>query len=165
MIIEYDEQDFEIITTKNFENISYRVVKFSNGFYGIQRKYILMDAVEELWETILVSPEKDVHDIFCDLYKGKATCLTILTAFENSYKLINGEYYELCLEIEGTDEVYTEIIKRKDGDTLLENIKEYNNVRMEYMCKSEDTRLFLNWMLLIMIICLIIYTLKIVIFS
>lgn len=165
MIIEYDEQDFEIITTKNFENISYRVVKFSNGFYGIQRKYALSDTVEGLWSTILVSPEKDVHDIFCSLYKGKSTCLSILTAFENSYKLVNGEYYELCLGIEGTDEVYTEIIKREDGDSLLENIKEYNNAHMKYMIKSEDTRLFHNWMILILMICLIIYTLKIVIFS
>ena len=143
MIIEYSEDEFVVEEEQVIDGETHRVVRFDTGYYGVQSKNYKGE-----WETWLISPKPNVREImsvdeiremekekdfFCvgfESFMGRADLLGVLEAYNQAYKLKNGEYWSLELNLDGdlsseeNRRVFSEVIRRVDGEGLLSTLED-----------------------------------------
>ena len=166
MIIEYDTDNFTVEEEVTIDDVKHRIVLFDTGFYGLQSKNYKGE-----WETWLVSTKQNVREVIKDeddenhfiigieSIMGKVDLASVLEAYKSSFKLRNGEYWNLELTIEGLDDdVLTEVISREEGEDLLSSIKNFHELML--MSRVNDMgRDYYNYLIISIVV---IYTLLVI---
>lgn len=149
--IDYDESDFVVDgTVKDFgEEIGkYRMIRYSTGFYALQRSNYSEDEDDEKWETVVISPYLD--SVFNEDYdwhfsQGRLTMKSLIAVLEDSYRLQNNELMELRLSLnpgmnDDTKDEIVKVIKTESGksieDKIMESIKIQDESFQNYLEKE-----------------------------
>lgn len=143
MIIEYSEDEFVVEEERVIDGETHRVIRYDTGFYAVQSKNYKGE-----WETWLISPKPNVREIMSadeiremekekeffivgfESFMGRADLLGVLEAYNQAYKLKNGEYWSLELTLDydlqskESQKVLSEIISRSDGEGLLSTLED-----------------------------------------
>lgn len=136
-VIEYNDEDYEILTTKEINEVLYRTIKYSTGYYGLQMYNISIGSNVETWKTIYICPKKDIEHDMISLFQGKYYINCLLNYIEDSVKLHNGEYWELVVQSSDDEsfEVLKEVVKREDAEVLLGELFKLNKLQQKSMIK------------------------------
>lgn len=157
VIIEYDENNYEIIATKELNNILFRTIKYSTGFYGLQMYKTDIEYGDNTWQTIYISPKLDKKFKLGEIYEGGYYINCLLSYIEDSVKLHDGENWELKISVPEKDYVpLSETIKREDGESLLNETFKLIKVQQTQMIKYGHDEIIYRWIELILIILLVI---------
>lgn len=143
--IQYNPNDYELIQTQEMdEELVFKLVRFSTGYYGVLSYNPLLDAEN----VLLISHDKDDAESNNDeelaLFKGLA-CQSFLIFAKDAKKYLEKAPLELVIRLgENADEEYREVITREQGETLYEKAGicyEIMNIKMEdsFMFKHGDT--------------------------
>lgn len=168
-IIEYSNEDFSIIKTKDYGDYvgEYRMIRYDTGYYALQRCNIIdnEEGIEVYaWETVCIAPQHDdplTPGRVWNLCLGKLTIESLLQTLEDSSKLHNNELMELHLNLnpsmdEEVSEKVVKLIKTSEGDKIYDSIIESIRLQDEwvqeyYQKKSESNNIRLVLILLIII--------------
>ena len=179
MIIEYSEDEFVVEEERVIDGESHRVIRYDTGFYAVQSR----DYTGE-WETWLVSPKPNVREMMSDdeiremekekdffivgfeSFMGRADLLGVLEAYNQAYKLKNGEYWSLELNLDGdlsseeNRRVFSEIIRRVDGEGLLSTLEDLGRYEIskpydESMGNFKYIAIMVIGIYIIVILCLV----------
>jgi len=166
-VIEYDEDDYEVLSTKDINDNSVRTIKYSTGYYGLQLYIDSIGSNVKTWKTVYVCPKKDVEKGLGSFYEGQYYINCLLGYIEDSIKLHNGEYWELVVQARDDEsfEVLKEVVKREDGEVLLRELFKLNKLQQKSMIKycNDDFhwRILICFNVLIYIIIAILWFFKI----
>lgn len=139
MSLEIDGIDdkFNIIDTFELSDYTgwYRIIQFSNGYYGIQRIF------DNVWYTVLICPFLDNEIVSgASDYDGRMLVEEFMNNIVEADNSFNGNLWELKLYLsEEGDKNFTEIITYGEGNTLLEQVSEL------YELEKEQRVSFLKW--------------------
>lgn len=136
-VIEYNDEDYVILTTKEINEVLYRTIKYSTGYYGLQMYNISIGSKVKTWKTIYICPKKDIEDDMFSLHQGNYYINCLLNYIEDSVKLHNGEYWELVVQSSDDEsfEVLKEVVKREDAEVLLGELFKLNKLQQKSMIK------------------------------
>ncbi len=115
--IQYNPKDYELIRTQEMdEELIFKLVKFSTGYYGVLSYNPLINAEK----VILLSSDNDESNNEDDLFNSLA-CQSFLIFANDAKKYVENAPLELVIKL-GKDaaEEYREVITREQGDTLYE---------------------------------------------
>lgn len=133
--IQYNPNDYEVLKTQEMdEELVFKLVRFSTGYYGVLSYNPLLDAEN----VLLISHDKDDAESNNDeelaLFKGLA-CQSFLIFAKDAKKYLEKAPLELVIRLgENADEEYREVITREQGETLYEKAGicyEIMNMKME----------------------------------
>ena len=132
--IEFDKYKYTVIDCYEFSDYKgcYRSILYDTGYYAIQ----YAPSIDELWTTILICPySESTGEINWD---GELIINSIIQSIEEADDSFNGDNWNLNLQLDN-DEVFTEVITKGEGETLLEQmfelvvlVEEYNEDYMKY---------------------------------
>ena len=116
MQIEYNPTEYETLETQNMDpELSFKLVKFDTGYYGI----ISHNPTNDLEEVVLVSPDKD-NDF--DLFDGLG-CRSFIVFARDAKKYMENAPRELLVVLgQEAPSEFREIITADDERTLREKV-------------------------------------------
>ena len=171
--IDFDDNDFTVVGHEYDYGDpvgEYRIIRYSTGYYGLQRLTINMDLEDEnpfIWETMCICPELESvlnKEYNWKLSHGKLIMEDILHHIDNSSKLYNNELMEVHLQLnysedEELNEELIEVMKTEDGKKLLDRVSEsmdiYETYYADYLSKQEKHNKILLIILIIITIIVI----------
>lgn len=171
--IEFDDNDFTVVGHEYDYGDpvgEYRIIRYSTGYYGLQRLTINMDLEDEnpfIWETMCICPELESvlnKEYNWKLSNGKLIMEDILHHIDNSSKLYNNELMEVHLQLnysedEELNEELIEVMKTEDGKKLLDRVSQsmeiYETYYTDYLSKQEKHNKILLIILIIITITVI----------
>ena len=117
MQIEYNPTEYKTLETQNMDpELSFKLVKFDTGYYGI----ISHNPTNDLEEVVLVSPDKDNN---FDLFDGLG-CRSFIVFARDAKKYMENAPRELLVILgDETPEEFREIITKDDERTLKEKVE------------------------------------------
>lgn len=135
MLIEYDESDFKILEEKEINKVKYRIVEYNSGYEGLQycnEGTLLSEFVEgaDEWRTIAIHPYNSKIPLKNGLgfikNNGEFLLKEILQDKENTFKLKNGEYYEVKIYLDDSEvSDFREIVEKRDYDDMIKRLDAY----------------------------------------
>ena len=135
MLIEYDESDFKILEEKEIDDVKFRIIQYNSGYVGLQycnEGTLLSEFVEgaDEWRTIVIHPYNSKIPLINGLgfinNNGELLLKEILQDKENTYKLKNGEYYEVKIYLDDSEVCdFKEVVEKRDYDDLIKRVDDY----------------------------------------
>ena len=135
MQIEYNPTEYKTLETQNMDpELSFKLVKFDTGYYGI----ISHNPTNDLEEVVLVSPDKD-NDF--DLFDGLG-CRSFLIFARDAKKYMENSPRELLVVLgQEAPREFREIITADDERTLREKV----GLCIERMEMKHDDSFFVKY--------------------
>lgn len=144
--IDYYDEDYNILEIKELDDKNkYRTIKYGTGFYALQ-KWKNSSPLGEEWDTICISPKLDVNTDNWVLTEGQYDVSCLLGCIESNFNFKNGGYWELKVQVNEKDyDGLTEIIKREDGEILLNELFKLNRLQKLQMLKYYNEEWNWKW--------------------
>ena len=142
--IEFDYTNFDVIEEYKLSEHtgSYRIIRYDTGYYALQSLIDANNLVnptdEERYVTIVVSPIKDKiiqyenKGIDLSIAYGSLVIHSLMDCICDADNSRQGNNWNLNLYLDDEgSEVFTEVITRGDGETLIEQLKDFQSFQRE----------------------------------
>lgn len=154
--IEYDEEDYEILTTKEFDSVSIRTIKYSTGFYAVQMYKENIFNSDKIWQTLYICPKLDKIFKMGEIREGSYHINCLLSYMEDSVKLHKNELWELKVQVPEDDfKELSEVIRSNDGKILLNELFKLTKLQQAELVNTYNSNHVLRLFEIILVIIVI----------
>jgi hypothetical protein len=135
--IEYDPNDYEVISTIDFDDTKFQKVKFKSGHYGVV--FITCDNYRKYYDVIFVGTDKsDTYvNVFLEFARNQTDVINKI------HENIDEVHLVVTLDNEQS-EVFEQVVSKDEANDLIERLKIANEI---VQMKEEDNS-DLIWLLI-----------------